>query len=267
MNRDIVNLIAIPGVCFLSWVFPPITCPLLSVYLLTDCIRPIKKEIDIQIIFHRIVSTLFIIQKNKEPVKVLELFTFLECSSYLLILGRVTGSRFIKKLSKLVWIMIRIFWINWFHWNYNGYNWLLFLQTIKWLGYMWTLNILNVKMLPCHLSAMTSFELVILKSDIFTSILCICLLSFSWVYHHNYTNPMWHKIDRTYVRFWIVYNIVRFHWSILYWWHLLGVVIVFPFMPTDDRTWWNLPKLLPHMLMHVLGGRGLTLSLETQLHK
>lgn len=265
MFNDIINLIVIPGISLLSWIFPQVTTPLLCSYLITDCVRPIKKERDIQIIFHHIVTVFFIIQNHFcNYGHTLGLFVILESSSYLLILGRITGLKFIRVLSKIVWVLVRIFWVNWFHFFYYNYKFYTCLQIIKWLGYMWTLELFKIKLLPCHVSLFAFNELIITQSDWLTSTLCSLVMIPAYMHHANYTNKKWHLIDAVTVRLWILYCICRF-WQTgdTFKIHLVGVLCVFPFITTQDRTWWNLPRLLPHMLMHLVAGRGHSLSIES----
>lgn len=266
MNRDLINLFAIPWVSLLSWIFPNMVAPLLCSYLVTDCIRPITRDRDIQIIFHHVVTILFIIQNHFLKMgDSLNLFVILETSSYLLILGRVTGSRLLRQLSKIVWVLVRILWINWFHWKYYNYNFYIGLQIIKWLGYMWTLEIFKINLKPCHISCFAYNELIITQGDWVTSALCFIMIIPSYIHHQNYENKFWHNIDRNYVRFWILYCIWKF-WDncVIFRWHLVGVASVFPFITTREREWINLPRLLPHMAMHMIAGRGISLSLESK---
>ena len=263
--RDLVNLFVIPGVSILSWLFPTYETQLLSTYLVADCVRPIKKERDIQIVFHHVVTVLFIIQNYFcNYGDALKLFVILESSSYLLILGRITGLKFIRVLSKIVWLLVRIVWVNWYHRYLYEYKFYTFLQLLKWLGYMWTLEILKIKLLPCHVSLFAFNELIITQADWLTSTMCAALMIPAYMHHANYTDKKWHIIDAVSVRLWIVYCIYKFWWTgDTFKIHLLGVICVFPFITTRDRTWWNLPRLLPHMLMHLVAGRGISLSLES----
>jgi len=262
--RDIINLFAIPGATLLSLIFPRYITTFLSTYLLVDCIRPIKTERDIQIIFHHIVTILFIIQNYFQKYgDTLGLFIILESSSYLLILGRITGNRLLKNLSKIVWVLVRLLWVNYFHLHYYNYKFYTFLQIIKWLGYMWTLEIFKIKLLPCHVSLFAFSELTIINGDPMTSVMCSLLMIPSYIHHINHKNKKWHLIDAVSVRLWIIYCIYKF-WEIeIFKIHLVGVLFIYPFITTSDRTWWNLPRLLPHMVMHLIAGRGLTLSIES----
>ena len=262
--KDIVNLFVIPGISILSWLFQTYEIYILSSYLIADCVRPIKKERDIQIVFHHVVTVLFMIHNYFYNYgDTLKLFVILESSSYLLIVGRITGIRILKNLSKIVWLLVRIFWVNWYHRYLYDYKFNTFFQIIKWLGYMWTLEIFKIKLLPCHLSLFAFNELIITQADWLTSTLCAALMIPAYMHHNNYTDKKWHLIDAVSVRLWILYCIYKF-WDIdTFKIHLLGVICIFPFITTHDRTWWNLPRLLPHMLMHLVAGRGISLSLES----
>jgi hypothetical protein len=140
----------------------------------------------------------------------------------------------------------------------------MFFQVIKWLGYMWTLEIFKIKLNPCHVTHFAYNELIIMKGDWITSLLCLTMMIPSYIHHRYYEDKFWHKIDRNFVRIWILYCIWKF-WDrcMVFRWHLLGVACVFPFITTPRRGWDNLIRLLPHMAMHMIAGRGLSLSLES----
>ena len=126
-----------------------------------------------------------------------------------------------------------------------------------------TRDFLKIKLRPCHLTLFAYNELVILKGGSYYLVILSIMLMRQDTDHRDYENKFWHNIDRNYVRIWILYCIWKFWECMVFRWHLLGVACVFPFITTPRRDWNNLPRLLPHMTLHLLAGRGIILSLES----
>jgi hypothetical protein len=259
--RDIDNIWVMPLVNMIAYKLP-VVAPI--VYFIVDCFREIKNERDVQIIFHHITSICLILQWYSDPQICFILFTILELSSYLIILGRITGSRIIKFFSKIFWIWIRLFVVNYIHSFYN-YKFNIFFQIIKWLGYMWTLEIFKIKLKPCHISLFSAQELIIRHADTTTSIFCLILTIFSYFHHEYYENKILKRIDQTLVRLWVIYCTFRFYQYPVFISHLIRVLITCEIMrrtKASDRSWSNILNLLPHICMHMIAGKGICACIQ-----
>ncbi len=267
-----INVFLIMNSILFSFLFPEKQHFFMILYLFVDSLnKSMNKKRDIQILIHHISAILLIFQYQSIDYKqVFILYSVLESSSCVLMLSRMFPQ--LKMFSKMYWICIRIIWINWFHIYYTNFEYNIYFQFIKWLGYLWTLETFNIILSPCHLSYLSSFELIpywaFNHKYIFLGVFTLFSIPISILHHFYYTNRLFWYMDSIIVKFYTIYTTFLFYHIHSYMQHLIAVgctfVIVFHFR-THDRSWNNLISLLPHMFMHIFAGNGIITCLPKKM--
>jgi hypothetical protein len=263
-----MNIFLIINSIFFSFSFPEIQHFFMILYLFIDSLtKSMNKKRDIQILVHHIFAILLIFQyQSINYQQVFILYSVLESSSCVLMLSRMFP--LLKMFSKIYWIFTRIIWINWFHIYYTNFEYNIYFQFIKWLGYLWTLESISINLLPCHLSYLSSFELIpyiaFYHKYIFLGIFTSISIPISFLHHFYYTNKLFWVMDSIIVKLYTCYTTFLFYHIHSYMQHLIAVGCTFLFVfhfRTNDRSWNNLILHIPHMFMHIFAGNGIISAL------
>ena len=227
---------------------------------------------DIQIILHHILAIMLLKEYSKNKYATFLLYSVLESSSCVIMLSKILHMKCIKRFSQIYWIIIRLFWINWFHYYVANCEYNIYFQMIKWLGYMWTLESFKIELLPCNVSYLSSFEMILYSSFYYRykmlGLATLIIIPISFLHHYKYENSKIKVVDSIMNKLYCLYTTHLFYNKSTYMENLIHVgcmyLIVYKF-ETKDRSWKNIIWLIPHMMMHIFAGNGIISSLKIDI--
>ena len=244
-------------------------CDTVSVYMRPDTKRRT------QLIIHHVSTCLLLLCANTDGFKRVAHFIpdiiDVEISTLFLLLSR--HFKFLKSISKLVWIYYRLVYfpllVNTIENDYGtidtlySFVGLVCLRIIEYLGYVWTLEALKVPKRyyrPCVVS-ITSCMIILLKKSfarneylIFCNVVWVLISS---VLHHSHYAPSGaiQKFDVCAVIFTVLHGTYLAGTNSVWWLCMLVSCVLFSCarrvnQKDELRDWDNLYGLVPHMLMH-----------------
>lgn len=267
---DKTNLITVPILTVSAYMFPFYSHYAIVMYLLLDCKRSYVSKRDYQILLHHMATLCLIIRYHflHKYQEIFHIFGILESSSYLIILGRYTKNSIIKKISKIYWVFVRLIFANVYQyvkWN-DGLDTCVMSGFIKWLGYMWTLEIFGIHLTVNQLSLIASHENILLlsifKKDVLMISNIVVLLTIGTIHHSNtyHSNKIIHKMDNCVCCLTILHSLIRFSHNSEYMYYFTMVClfyIIVKQLNVQDRSWRNFKSLTAHIAMHISSGSGL----------